>query len=454
MAPYDSDSSEDEDGAYTETNVLLGYAEPEDQHQDDGDGTGTGVIETISRLGGEPDWLAGKNESPVAASASLARCLVCKALMVLLLQLNGELPDRFPGHERRLYLLACRNKICRRKAGSVRVIRGIVANETGPESPQKPEPEAQPKAKALKPSGNAPGLGEALFGVSNPFSGGSGSANPFSIGSPSASTVPTANPFSLGGIPAAQPMPAPQPAAPEEPATDAAEDLPKTFAETLSLNTGDKGPGTGAPGPPSSEPWPAADTWPTAYPVSWIAEADYETLDPTSSPVPQQTTMDLDDGALGRGGDGKEDKYVFESSMDGVFQKFADRVAQNPDQVIRYEFGGQPLLYNKDDAVAKVWDQTTSAQSQASLNTMLSSTTACLPPCPSCRSRRVFEVQLMPHAIDLLEANELGLEGMDWGTIVVAVCEKDCQTRWTRPGEASYLEEWAGVQWEELQARR
>lgn len=42
MAPYDSDSSEGEDGDYTETNVLLGYASKEPGE------------DTISYLGGRP----------------------------------------------------------------------------------------------------------------------------------------------------------------------------------------------------------------------------------------------------------------------------------------------------------------------------------------------------------------------------------------------------------------
>ena len=42
MAPYDSDSSEDEGQSFTETNVLLGYASKE------------AGGETVSRLGGEP----------------------------------------------------------------------------------------------------------------------------------------------------------------------------------------------------------------------------------------------------------------------------------------------------------------------------------------------------------------------------------------------------------------
>lgn len=42
MAPYDSDSSDDEEGDYIETNVLLGYAAKEP-----GD-------DTISHIGGSP----------------------------------------------------------------------------------------------------------------------------------------------------------------------------------------------------------------------------------------------------------------------------------------------------------------------------------------------------------------------------------------------------------------
>lgn len=53
MAPYDSDSSGDEDGEYTETNVLLGYAskEPSD--------------DTISQLGGKPVSPEAWTDTPV-----------------------------------------------------------------------------------------------------------------------------------------------------------------------------------------------------------------------------------------------------------------------------------------------------------------------------------------------------------------------------------------------------
>ncbi|CAK7202951.1 hypothetical protein SEUCBS139899_005678 [Sporothrix eucalyptigena] len=455
MAPYDNDSSEDEDvdiqQNYTETNVLLGYADPEDQ--DAGDDDDESNKETVSRLGGHPDWLVADQAPP---SASLARCQVCKDLLVLLLQLNGELPDRFPGHERRLYVLACRNKACRRKAGSVRVIRGVRVDAAVAEAAAAEK--AKEKKAAEKPVAPAPALGNALFGVSNPFSSGSssgGSANPFSLGGSSSTAAGAANPFSLGGASKTPPTSQPQStssSSTQKATEEAAKALPKTFAETLSLNNDKSEPVTATAAPPP-EPWPVADTWPAAYPVSWIADAEYETLDPTPATIPGVVTeaMEVEDGSAGGSGSGKEDKFVFESSMDAAFQKFADRVAQNPDQVIRYEFSGQPLLYNKDDTVAGIW---TTSQAGGSISTVLASSSGRLPPCPNCRSRRVFEVQLMPHAIDLLEADELGLESMDWGTVLVGVCEKDCQVQGTSANEASYLEEWVGVQWEDLQAQR
>jgi len=145
--------------------------------------------------------------------------------------------------------------------------------------------------------------------------------------------------------------------------------------------------------------------------------------------------MEVDDGsgAGGAGGSKKEEMEAFESAMDATFQKFADRVGQNPEQCIRYEFGGTPLLYSKDDAVGKI----------------LGSGKA-LPRCPACGAGRVFEVQLTPQAITELEAEELGLDGMDWGTVIVGVCGRDCQVRGVGADEDGYLEEWVGVQWEWL----
>lgn len=180
-------------------------------------------------------------------------------------------------------------------------------------------------------------------------------------------------------------------------------------------------------------------------------DADYETLDKVSDevPVPRQT-MDVDED--GSSSSQKEDKDVYESHIDKTFQKFADRLAQNPEQVIRYEFKGQPLLYSKTDAIGKLL--ATSHTPIAKITTEQGPSGSRIPRCGNCGAGRVFEVQLTPHAITELEAEDMSLEGMEWGTIVVGVCEKDCLPRGTDPGEVGYAEEWAGVQWEEMKERR
>jgi pre-rRNA-processing protein TSR4 len=53
-----------------------------------------------------------------------------------------------------------------------------------------------------------------------------------------------------------------------------------------------------------------------------------------------------------------------------------------------------------------------------------------------------------------LEREEISIDGMEWGTIIVGVCERDCQQKGVQNGEIGYVEEWAGVQWEELNERR
>ncbi|KAJ8104934.1 hypothetical protein ONZ43_g7625 [Nemania bipapillata] len=174
MAPYDSDSSAGEEEEFTETNVLLGYAS-----KDPGD-------DSISRLGGRPELTQAQPQEWIdpetPPSASLAKCTICKGLMVLLLQLNAELPDRFPGHERRLYVFACQKTSCRRRDGSIRAMRSLRVAPGSKAAPlpsekkrkeEKPKPKEEPKAPS--------NLGETLFGAKT--LGGASGANPFATSS-------------------------------------------------------------------------------------------------------------------------------------------------------------------------------------------------------------------------------------------------------------------------------
>lgn len=151
------------------------------------------------------------------------------------------------------------------------------------------------------------------------------------------------------------------------------------------------------------------------------------------------------------GSGGKDDeKEAFESTIDKTFQKFADRLAQNPEQVLRYEFGGSPLLYSKTDAVGKLFSSSTSIASDSKIKTVPQlGHGSRIPRCSNCNASRVFELQLVPQAIAELEIEEEGLEGMEWGAAILGVCGKDCAERGVGVGGVGWVEEWLGVQWEE-----
>jgi pre-rRNA-processing protein TSR4 len=378
----------------------------------------------------------------------LAKCKVCNGLLSLLLELNGDLPEQFPGHERRLYIWICKRKTCRRKEGSARGIRGVrVAKGAGAKAAVAAEKKVvEPQATPL------PQLGESLFGVKNGAATrapGNPFANPFA--SNGAGNAP-ANPFSPAGA-ATNPFASTAPTIAvtrEQTSDEASTTLPETFASKVRLSSP---PPTSQAARPH-EPWPAESDFPPPYPQYYL-DAEYETLDaPLKPQIPENTRMDVDTDGGGAGG--KEDKEVFESSLDKTFQKFADRVGQNPEQVIRYEYRGKPLLYSDRDSVGKLLapHSENAASSNAKVTTSGSRGGGGMVRCPSCGADRVFEVQLTPHAITELEADDMGIDGMEWGSILLGVCSKDCKPSDVSEGEVGYLEEWVGVQWEEVEPKR
>lgn len=160
--------------------------------------------------------------------------------------------------------------------------------------------------------------------------------------------------------------------------------------------------------------------------------------------------MDADGVATGTA----DPKDLFESELDKVFIRFSTRLAHNPDQVLRYEFRGAPLLYSHADAVGKrLHLQHSAAASQPRVSTATVDSSR-MPRCEYCGSERVFELQLVPHAISVLEEGreevEFGLNndaGMEWGTVILGVCADDCGPE--QVNVVGWREEWAGVQWEE-----
>jgi pre-rRNA-processing protein TSR4 len=334
--------------------------------------------------------------------------------MSLLLQLNGAVPES--PHERMFYIFGCKEKTCRRKTGSVRALRGVkVAKDfeekeanaraardkeakAVAEERRRKEGEVKPKAGDLL-FGSGAGLGKAQAG-GNPFSSGGGSANPSSAGNTSSSST----------------------------TAKGTEQLRKSFADTLKISLPAKSVSEEDEsllyGP--SEPWPSP--LPHKYPLFYL-DADYETL---AAPEPQQN---VETDAMEADPTPTSDSSADDGKLDTAFQKFADRVAQNPEQVLRYERAGTPLLYSHDDTVAKV------------LLDRKDYTAKRIPACSGCKKReRVFEFQLMPHTITVLEGEEVGLEGMEWGTIVVGSCL--CVPKVRDENGVGWMEEWVGVQWE------
>ncbi|CEL07450.1 hypothetical protein ASPCAL10607 [Aspergillus calidoustus] len=426
MDPYDSESSGFEDeGDYTETGVVLGYASEE-------------IIEdTVTHLGGWPTWLDGATPPP----GDFAKCKVCNQPLLLLLEIDAELYEHFPDADRRLYIFSCPRKACNRKPGSIRAIRATRSHKSHqpPQKVEKQEPEK--KEVEQKPQAPKPDLGASLFGGSLVNSV-SANANPFSS-KPSATQG--ANPFAA---PVASPAPAPASApAPVKPATTTPNALAESFADKVRVSS--PPPSTEPTGPVT--PWPSQSEFPTPY-TSFYIDAERETLSRPATPkIPDNVTIDTED-AEGTSSGGVDVKDAFESEIDKAFLKFSTRLGHNPEQVLRYEFRGTPVLYSHTDAVGKRLHDATNNRF-GGVTTVSNGVGSRMPRCESCGAERVFEVQLVPHAISVLEDGRAGVGlgkddgGMEWGTIIMGVCSRNCGPR--EVGVVGYREEWAGVQWEE-----
>jgi len=400
MSSKDIDLSSDEEGDYTTTNVTLGYASVELTGDD------------ISQVGGYPTWIDANSTPP----AALARCKVCNGYTSLLLQLNADLQQHFPQDSRRLHVLCCPKKACSKKIGSVRALREVKKPASRKQTSESP----RPSAVSVQPRQD---LGSALFG--GPTSPPPSNANPFST---SSSTAPQ-NPFSsLGPASSLAALPPQTPVNDPEPPTS-------TFADKLKISSS-----VPTASSRTQEPWPEQSAFPPPFAQLYL-DAEAEELDPeeTAEPAngPSKTQYDVDDS-----NSNALDKDTFESSLDKTFQKFSDRIAQNPEQVLRYEFKGQPLLYSGHDDVA----------TRFVVPHGKAGATRGIPRCESCGSQRVFELQLVPGLIYELEKNvAMDLEeGMEWGTILVGTCANNCG----EAGTVSFREEWVGVQWEERLSKK
>lgn len=95
------------------------------------------------------------------------------------------------------------------------------------------------------------------------------------------------------------------------------------------------------------------------------------------------------------------------------------------------------MLYSADDPVGKLLKGVEEGKGVARR----------LPVCGNCGKReRCFEFQIMPTAISVLEGDDVGFDGMEWGTIIVGSCL--CVPKSLDANGVGWVEEWVGVQWE------
>lgn len=241
-------------------------------------------------------------------------------------------------------MFTCLQKQCRRKLGSVRAVRACVVRK-GAEKTEKAE---EVKGKPVEKKVEAPRAGDMLFGSglgtstnANPFAiGGSTAANPFAMGGSSkAAANPFGNPF--GGTPKSAPE-KDQPEAKVEQTKDTPvspaegpSKLAQSFADTLKLNN------TQATTTKEDEPqfYGPAEPWPSPIPncfPNYYLDAEYEQLDAKpESIIPENIPTEEDVMADASGGGGEDWGGYEKSTLDKTFQKFADRVAENPEQVLR-----------------------------------------------------------------------------------------------------------------------
>ncbi|OQV24349.1 Programmed cell death protein 2 [Hypsibius exemplaris] len=90
-------------------------------------------------------------------------------------------------------------------------------------------------------------------------------------------------------------------------------------------------------------------------------------------------------------------------AQDKAFRQFHKRVRENAEQVLRYNRGGSPLLISNQHVP----------------------TPQNIPRC-RCGSARSFEFQVMPQLLNSLQQEETMTEGLDFGTILVYTCQRNC----------------------------
>ncbi|KAF9365730.1 hypothetical protein BGX34_008595 [Mortierella sp. NVP85] len=436
--------------------VLLGMPDTPMDSQEDTD-------PYVTKIGGVPSWL----DQDLPAPSKYGVCEACGKSMYLLLQ--AYVPLEKSPYDRVVYVWACNQRLCMRKKGSFRVVRALKLN---PEYAQKLEKKSKPstlqQASVSSSStttttpiigGANPFAASGAFEMSNALFGGSGSgfANPFAP--PSSAASPFAPPSGFG-VGLSTPTSASAPPGVKSFASITAKNIPQ---DEESSESEEEGSNTVEESTEWSEDLPAFGPH-----YLYITEETLDNPNAMDDDISEryshllaleqginndgddQDDLDCDDtndasGSKGLGGatwSGEAyEKATLPKGVDKAFKKFTERVQSWPDQCVRYDFPGTPLLFSWSDRTAQLLLPTNA--SQHSKHTTPSPHR--IPRCPACKGPRGFEFQLMPNLLSLLDVtskkylseeemtslkDRKGAQmfdiGMEWGTILVYSCVDDC----------------------------
>ncbi|KAL1917565.1 uncharacterized protein VTP21DRAFT_3958 [Calcarisporiella thermophila] len=431
--------------------VLLGLPDgPADEDE---------VDAQVTKIGGKPNWLLPGQ----APSGNIIICDYCGNAIFLLLQAYVPLENSV--YDRVIYVWGCNRKQCMRRDRSFRVLRAHRMDEEYAQQLARKEKEKAKKAEAKSATGVL-GAGFNFGDVWNTTKDEEVILN----NNPSPENASTSSGLS-------------------ENTSVTKEDTTNKEGDVSSLNMSQDQEIAGAfkqqlniqSEPPQADKLP----WPSTFPAfpSFYLYISEEVLDETfdytgfdESKYSQYYSIqeevgeeEAEEGATWTGE--VYEKTTLPNGMDKGFKKFAERVAEWPEQCVRYDKGSTPLFYSNSDQVASLLHSASPRHKDSQF------TTTRLAPCPYCGGARTFEFQLMPNVLSLLPteryaeggaeslleaAKQATLEskplnglarfdlGMEWGTILVFTCENDCNGGLPdRSDEVYYFEELALVQYED-----
>ncbi|KAJ1722617.1 hypothetical protein LPJ53_002996 [Coemansia erecta] len=445
---------------YTAT-ALLGYSDGPIEPSEDCD-------PLASRLGGRPLWLDSTSAVP---ESSTGVCGNCGGEMVMLVQAYVPLEDS--AYDRTIYVWACNRRACAAKAGAAKAVRGHLLNKDYALKLVKRKRAASAKSRPVANAKAASGM--SAISTSRPkldfgsvwLSGDSGSTKTASSGDKAGGSVGSlfSGTFGSGSL-----FGGSAPKNNESLTEDAEQRDDELLVERLEqLDI--------VPEHAERVDWPEDIA---SVPAQYL-EFDSEELADDVCQLDERYRDHIDqamelatESARSREkkvGGTDEDEWADEKyeraerpkGTDVGFERFVRTVSQNPEQVMRYQFGGEPLLYSMQDETAQKLgvskydgdsdDEDDEEEEENGNGTGYQGwlhrrgyRTERLPRCEHCNGRRVYECQLMPALLSvlplaahakpvvvssgqrlvgsqLLQTVDLGLE---FGTVLVFVCENDC----------------------------